>query len=110
MKDKTSLFLSLLLAISSAFSLVVMALTCDYVAEAWLRVLLIAAATVNFIVCVAVACVLEKHAGDYVCSKCQKRFVPTMKAFVFGAHLGTTRYLRCPHCGEKSFCRKSFEK
>ena len=109
MKHKTSLLLSLLLAISSASCLAVMVLTCDFVAESRLRVLLIAAGAVNFLVCIAVACTLEKNAGDYVCSKCSEHFMPTMKAFVFGAHIGTTRYLRCPHCGEKSFCKKNFE-
>jgi len=109
MKYKTGLILSLLLALSAAFSLVVMTLACDYVAEPWLQALLVAAGAVNFIVCIAVACVLEKNTGDYVCPKCGKHFVPTMKAFVFGAHVGTTRRLRCPHCGEKSFCKKNFE-
>ena len=81
----------------------------DQFKDVMIIILLIAAAAVNFIVCIAVACVLEKNAGDYVCSRCGKHFVPTMTAFVFGAHMGTTRRLRCPHCGEKSFCKKNYD-
>ena len=30
----------------------------------------------------------------------------TAKEYVAGMHSITTRYLRCPHCGKKSFCKR----
>ena len=30
----------------------------------------------------------------------------TLSAYILGAHTLTTRYLKCPHCGKKSFCKR----
>lgn len=78
--------------------------------ETWLRVLLIVIALVIIGSGIAVACVLDRDAGTFECPNCGKRFVPTMKAYVWGMHTFTRRRLKCPHCGKKSYCKKRLTK
>ncbi len=74
--------------------------------EVWARVVLMVTASVLLLVGIGVCCVLECDAGVYECPNCGEKFKPTMKAFIFGAHFGFTRRLKCPKCGKKSFCKK----
>lgn len=78
--------------------------------EWWLRIILIAIAVCIIGTGIGIACVIDREAGVYECPKCGKRFVPTMKAYIFGAHTFTKRKLRCPHCGIRSYCKKRFTK
>lgn len=69
----------------------------------------IACIVISFIVVVlgiGVCCVLTLDAGVYECPVCGEKFVPSMKAFVFGFHTCTKRKLKCPKCGKKNFCKK----
>lgn len=62
------------------------------------------------LIVVAVLCVqLEWRAGVYVCPHCGKTFKPRFWAVLFAMHLGTTRYLSCPTCHEKGWCKKKLE-
>ena len=53
-----------------------------------------------------VAATLEIGAGTYECKHCKARFVPTLGAYLAGPHTTTRRYLKCPECGKKSFCKR----
>ncbi len=53
-----------------------------------------------------VAAALEIGAGTYECKHCKARFVPTFGAYIAGPHTLTKRYLKCPECGKKSFCKR----
>ena len=78
--------------------------------KTWLRVLLNVIAFVVIGTGIGIACVLERDAGVYECKHCGERFVPTMKAYLFAPHMPTTRKLKCPKCGKKSYCRKRLSK
>ena len=78
--------------------------------KTWLRVLLIVIAFIVIGTGIGIACVLERDAGVYECKHCGERFVPTMKAYLFAPHTPTTRKLKCPKCGKKSYCRKRLSK
>ena len=69
------------------------------------RVALIAIAVGVIIAGIGVACVLDREAGTFECPQCNARFVPTMGAYIKGAHTITKRYLRCPECGKSSYCK-----
>ena len=69
-------------------------------------ILLVVLSGITFIIALIAAILLDYNAGDYECKKCGQRFKPTLGAYVLGAHTLTTRYLKCPHCGEKSFCKR----
>mgnify|MGYP002514453865 CR=1 FL=1 len=53
-----------------------------------------------------VAAVLEMTSGYFECPRCGTYFVPTKTAYIMGMHTTMRRHLRCPHCGEKSWCRR----
>ncbi len=74
----------------------------------WVRCILIAIALIDVGGGIAAACILDRVAGVYECPACGERFVPDMKSYVFGPHTFTKRWLKCPKCGEKRFCRKRF--
>ena len=49
---------------------------------------------------------LEVSVGVYKCKKCGCEIVPTYKEALFAMHMGTTRYLKCPNCKKRSWCKK----
>ena len=53
---------------------------------------------------------IEQVAGYYACNECGHRYVPTYKAVNMAAHIGRTRYMRCPQCGKKSWQKKVLSK
>ena len=69
-------------------------------------ILLVVLSSITFIIALVAAILLDYGAGKYECKKCGQKFKPTLVAYVLGAHTLTTRYLKCPHCGEKSFCKR----
>lgn len=71
-----------------------------------LRVILIIIGFVVMLLGIGVCCVIERDAGVYQCRHCGEKFVPTMKSYIMGAHTLTTRYLTCPKCKKKSYCKK----
>lgn len=74
--------------------------------EIWLHIVLRVIAFIIISVGIGLACVLDKDAGVYECPHCGEKFVPTMKAYVLGAHTLTRRRLKCPKCGKTSYCKK----
>ena len=49
---------------------------------------------------------IEVSVGDYKCKKCGYRIIPTYKEALNAMHLGFTRYLKCPKCNKRTWCRK----
>ena len=76
----------------------------------WLRVVLIASGFVIFLLGCFIAVRIEQVAGYYECKKCGHKYVPTYKAVNMAMHTGRTRYLKCPHCGQKSWNKKVISK
>ena len=78
--------------------------------EIWLRIILSVIAVIIICVGIGLACVLDRDAGVYECPHCNEKFVPTMKAYILGAHTLTKRKLKCPNCGKRSYCKKHLTK
>ena len=53
---------------------------------------------------------LEVSVGAYKCKNCGHEFVPTYKEALNAMHRGTTRYLKCPECHKRSWCKKVIKK
>ena len=53
---------------------------------------------------------IEREAGYYECTKCSYRYVPEMKDVVMAQHIGRSRKMTCPHCGEKTWQKKVLTK
>ena len=58
------------------------------------------------IACCVVGLNIEHKAGYYECPKCGEKYVPTFKSVFFAPHIGTTRRMKCPYCGEKGYHKK----
>lgn len=71
-----------------------------------LRVGLIVIAFMTMAGGIVIASALELKSGTFECRHCKTRFVPTAGAYIAGPHSLTTRYLKCPACGKKSYCKR----
>ena len=53
---------------------------------------------------------LEVSVGAYKCKNCGYEIVPTYKQALNAMHRGTTRYLKCPECNKRTWCKKVIKK
>jgi len=53
---------------------------------------------------------LEVSVGAYKCKNCGREIVPTYTQALNAMHMGTTRYLKCPGCGKRTWCKKVWKK
>jgi transcriptional regulator with XRE-family HTH domain/DNA-directed RNA polymerase subunit RPC12/RpoP len=49
---------------------------------------------------------LEVSVGAYKCKNCGHEIVPTYTQALNAMHMGTTRYLKCPQCNQRTWCKK----
>ena len=76
----------------------------------WAMITLISIGAVAFFASCFVALRIEQKAGYYECAKCHHRYVPTYKQVNMAPHMGRSRYMKCPCCGEKSWSKKVISK
>ena len=73
--------------------------------------IIVAVSTVILFIVALYAFNLEINAGYYECRKCHHRYVPNSYwKVMFSPHLDTTRYLKCPKCGKRSWSKKVMSK
>lgn len=53
---------------------------------------------------------LEISVGTYKCKKCGYELTPTYSEALWAMHMGTTRYLKCPNCKRRTWCKKVLHK
>ena len=53
---------------------------------------------------------LEVSVGAYKCKNCGNEIVPTYTQALNALHSGTTRYLKCPKCNKRTWCKKVIKK
>ncbi len=53
---------------------------------------------------------LEVSVGAYKCKNCGHEIVPTYSQALNAMHMGTTRYLKCPKCNKRTWCKKVIKK
>ena len=98
----STLFLLTMIAVGSIF------VTDDE--KRWIFFLLFGIGVIQFIICMQIALRIEQVAGYYECEKCGHRHVPSYGAVTMAMHFGRTRYLKCPHCGKRSWNKKVLKK
>lgn len=109
--DKHLLSLEMLVAALSIFIVLATCIPASLLDMAdWQRITLIIVGVVPVIVATPFMIKLEQTAGYYECAECDHRYVPTYKSVFFSAHMHTTRYMRCPKCGKKSWQKKVISK
>ena len=62
--------------------------------------------TIIFVCVCFYALKIEVNVGYYECRKCYHKFKPSYLAALIAPHLHTTRYLKCPECGERTMAKK----
>ncbi len=75
----------------------------------WQLVTILGACVVFLIPCFY-ALKLEVSVGAYKCKNCGHEIVPTYTEALNAMHMGTTRYLKCPECGKRTWCKKVLKK
>ncbi len=78
--------------------------------EEWLATVIVLAGIVPLLIATPFALKIEQKAGYYECRICKHRYVPKYVSVFFAMHTGTTRYMKCPACGEKSWQKKVLSK
>ena len=68
-------------------------------------VVLIVLSVIIFLLGLSVGIGIDFSLCTYKCRKCGHTFKPTFKSYIFGAHTVTTRFLKCPECEGKSWCK-----
>ena len=53
---------------------------------------------------------LEVSVGAYKCKNCGYEIVPSYSEALWAMHRGTTRYLKCPKCSKRTWCKKVLKK
>ena len=76
----------------------------------WLRIVLVFSGFIPAIVGLYFAMKIERVAGYYECKHCKHRYIPTGRAMYMAPHMGRTRYMKCPECGQKSWQKKVLTK
>lgn len=79
-------------------------------AEEWVRIVLILIGLVPFLILLPFLIKIEQTAGYYECAKCKHKYVPEYKSVLWSMHMGRTRYMKCPHCNQKSWQKKVVSK
>ena len=75
----------------------------------WQLVTILCVCVVFLIPCIY-AVKLEVSVGAYKCKNCGYEIVPTYKQALNAMHRGTTRYLKCPKCNKRTWCKKVIKK
>lgn len=76
----------------------------------WLRLTLIGIGVTPLLIAFPFLLRIEQAAGYYECKNCKHRYIPTFKAVNMAPHMGRSRYMCCPQCGEKSYHKKVLTK
>ena len=93
---------------SIAFLLTVISFTSIFIEEGPLFLVIVLSSVVLFLIPCFFALKLEAQTGYYECKKCKHKFPSTFKEVLWAPHMGTTRYLKCPECERKTWCKKRF--
>ncbi len=92
---------SCVLVILSSLALIL--LSALFIQQIWLKLVVIGIALIVVIADVSVILLVAISTEIYKCEECGEQFVPTLKAYILAPHTFKRRYLKCPHCGKKSW-------
>ena len=109
--DKRLLTIEWVLGIISCIVLFVPIFIAAYVPmEDWQRTVVIFSGFIPSIIGLVFCIKIEQVAGYYECKHCGHKYVPTFKAIFIAPHIGRTRYIKCPKCHKKTWCKKVLSK
>ena len=87
-----------------------LAVSAFLIPEGILQLVTILGICVLFLIPCFYALKLEVSVGAYKCKNCGYEIVPTYMQALNAMHRGTTRYLKCPKCNKRTWCKKVLKK
>ena len=96
--------------VSGGFLAAMIIVACLIQMPNWTRFLLIGIGLGQFLIAALFMIRIEQIAGYYECAECGYRYVPKYGSVNVAPHMGRSRYMKCPHCGEKSWQKKVLTK
>lgn len=108
-ENKEKFLLSSIVGIIATITFITLLLVVCMYAEVMsmpVKITLITIACIIFAIGMCVAMEGERRIGYYKCKHCGDTFIPGFFQYTVGMHIFTTRRMKCPHCGKKSWCRK----
>ena len=99
-----------ILITSALFYVGILGISLYKLEEGFLLGTIICASTALFIVAAFIALKFELDAGYYECKKCHHKYIPSYFSVLWAPHMSTTRYLKCPKCGKRSWSKKGMSK
>lgn len=111
--NKSRMFLTVMVGLISTVTFITLLLVVSLYTEVMslpAKIILISIACTIFAVGIYLAMQGERTIGYYKCKHCEGTFVPTFMQYTMGPHIFTKRYLKCPHCNKKSYCKKVLSK
>lgn len=99
-----------MMIITTIFYIGITVLACVTLKEGPVLGTIIVVSTIFVVLAAFYALKLEVEAGYYECKECHHRHVPTYLQVLWAPHMSTTRYLKCPKCGKRSWSKKVMTK
>ena len=112
-ENKQKLLLTTMIGVISTITFVTLLLVvCFYtdVITLPIKMVLMVIAISVFGVGLYVAMWGDRKIGYFKYRNCNELFTPTFMQYNMGIHLLSTRYLKCPHCKTKTWCKKVMTK
>ncbi len=112
-ENKQKILLTTIIGVISTITFVTLLLVvCFYtdVISLPIKIVLMMIALSVFGVGLYVAMWGDRKIGYFKCRNCNELFTPTFMQYTMGMHIASTRYLKCPHCKTRTWCRKVMTK
>ena len=95
-----------LMAISITFFIAIIAIVSFVDMPLWAKIVIGIGGFIQLLASTLICFRIEQKAGYYECQNCHETFIPTFKQSSFAPHKGRKKYMKCPCCGEKGYCKK----
>ena len=95
-----------LMAISITFFIAIIAIVSFVDMPLWAKIVIGIGGFIQLLASTLICFRIEQKAGYYECQNCHETFIPTFKQSSFALHMGRKKYMKCPCCGEKGYCKK----
>lgn len=110
-QNKKMMFYEMVIGYMSSVTFLILLFTASFAVENIVaRIILFILAFLVLIVGISFALKIETETGYYECQKCHHKYVPKYSKVYFAMHIGTTRYMKCPKCNERSWQKKIINK
>lgn len=104
-EGKKRLIISFVTAILGSIVMTVMILFGNYIENITIKIASVIFGIIVFVICFINAVILDIDTGVYECKKCKHKFRPDLMNYLIAPHTLGSRYLKCPNCEEKSYCK-----